>query len=188
MGDTANILGLLATGTSAVSSVSSAYGQSQAIKAQAGHDSRMANVDASMSRMQADDAKRRGEIAASQQGVQTRRLIGAQRAAAAANGVGVDTGSSADLQAESAALGAMDALTIRNNAFLEAQGHKGNALRESSASRWIRMQGKSRANDTLLTGGLRAFRTASYGLSNYYPKSKGAGANPGLGEEDPMNP
>lgn len=172
MGETANILGLLSTGVSAGASVAQGYGQSQAIKAQADHDARMAGVDASMSRMQADDARRRGEIAASQVGAQTRRLIGAQRAASAANGVEVDRGSELVIQEETKALGAMDALTIRNNAFLEAQGHRGNAQRESSAARWIRMQGQARANDTLLTGGLRAFRTASYGLQTYGPKPK----------------
>ena len=112
MGETANILGLLATGASATASVSSAYGQSQAIKGQAGHDARMAQVDASMSRIQAEDAVRRGQIVSSQQGTQTKRLIGAQRAADAGSGVEVDYGSSKSLQQESAALGAMDALTL----------------------------------------------------------------------------
>ncbi len=186
MGETANILGLLSTGASATASVSSAYGQSQAIKGQADHDSRMANVDASMSRLQAEDAARRGEVAAAQQGAQTRRLIGAQRASA--TDVEAGYGDALALQQESAALGAMDALTIKNNAFLESLGHKGNAVRESSAARWIRMQGKSRANDTLLTGGLRAFRTANYGLKTYYPPGGGTAADQGLGEEDPMNP
>lgn len=172
MGETANILGLFATGISATGEVTSAYGQSRAIKGQAEHEARMANVDASMSRLQAEDALRRGEVAAAQQGTQTRRLIGEQRLAAVSSGVEADTGSSLDLQAESAGLGALDAITIKNNAFLEAMGHKGQAQRESSAARWMRLQGQSRSRDTLLTGGLNAFRTASYGLATYGPKKK----------------
>jgi hypothetical protein len=57
----------------------------------------------------------RGIQAESLQRQRVRALIGGQRVAIAGSGVRVDGGTAGDIQADTAALGELDSLTIRNN-------------------------------------------------------------------------
>lgn len=75
------------------------------------------------------------------QGRRTRALIGQQRAAAAANGVAVDFGSMADLQADTRTLGYEDAQTIRKNSMREAQGYEISAWNRKADASAKRAQG-----------------------------------------------
>jgi hypothetical protein len=78
--------------------------------------------------IQATDAIARGIQSESQQRSRVSRLIGEQRVALAASGVSVDAGTAGDIQADTAALGELDALTIRANTEREVR-----ALRLASA-------------------------------------------------------
>jgi hypothetical protein len=80
--------------------------------------------DASMADAQATDAVARGKEQETvfRQGI--RRMIGGQRASFGASGVEVGTGSAADVQADTAYWGEIDALTIRTNAAREAWGYQ----------------------------------------------------------------
>lgn len=71
--------------------------------------------------IQATDAIARGIQAESQQRSRVRRLIGEQRVALGASGVQVDAGTGGDIQADTAALGELDALTIRSNTEREVR-------------------------------------------------------------------
>jgi hypothetical protein len=111
-----------------------AYGQYRAGKAsqregeaqRRAADSQAALLDynAAVADVQAKDAVARGaeEEGKYRQGV--RKLIATQRATVAANNVDVSFGSAADVQADAAFLGELDALTIRTNAAREAWGFK----------------------------------------------------------------
>lgn len=68
----------------------------------------------------ATDAGRRQEAAMRER---TAQMIGQQRAQMAANGIDIGSGSALRLQEDTAAVGELDALTIRNNAARAAYGY-----------------------------------------------------------------
>lgn len=76
-----------------------------------------------MARTQADAANRRGQFEAARIRREGRRLVGRQIAAAAAGGADPGSGSAADITAGTARITELDALTAKNNAFLEASGY-----------------------------------------------------------------
>ena len=107
-------------GLQAVGAGLSAYGQYEA--GQAGAKINLFNARVAV--FQALNAVERGQRNESRLRLAVRGIIGAQRSAFAAAGVDVNTGSAAEIQADTAALGEQDALTIRNNAALEAWGYR----------------------------------------------------------------
>jgi hypothetical protein len=85
----------------------------------------IANVNRQMSDMQEKDAITRGKEAEQRLRRGVSQTIGEQRASLAAQGISLDAGgTAADLQADTAYLGELDAMTIRNNARREAFGYK----------------------------------------------------------------
>ena len=95
-----------------------AYGQHQAGKAakrQGQYEARILEFNAGLAESQASDALARGREVESLARTDTKRLIGSQRTALAAQGIEVGSGSAVDVQADAAALGEQDALTIRED-------------------------------------------------------------------------
>lgn len=157
-------------GAQGVTSIGGAYSQAQALNAQGDYQRRVGEMNSSLARIKADDAMSRGYDAAKRNDLSTRRLIGTQRAGYASQGIDVNTGSAAEVQSDTATLGALDSLTIKNNAWKEAWGYKVEGDNASFAGKFAGMADDNAANNTLLTGGMRA---ASYGLqSAYYAKTK----------------
>lgn len=72
----------------------------------------------------AADALARGEQEASRYQVQLDQLLGRQRTAAASQGIAIDSGSAAQVTADTQKFGAEDLTTIRENAAREAYGLK----------------------------------------------------------------
>jgi hypothetical protein len=112
---------------------------------------------------QAKDALERGVIAETRSRTTTKRTIGAQRAFFASQGVDVNEGSPADVQANTAYLGELDALTIRNNAAREAWGYRAQAVDYSRRGAVAGFSGDMAATGTLLTGSSRLL-LAKYGF------------------------
>lgn len=121
------------------SSVVQAIGQ----KKQGNSANEAAKFNAKVAEQQAEDAVLRGhdEETRFRQGV--RMLVGSQRADFAGQGVDVSQGSAADVQADAAFLGELDAQKIRTNAALEAWGYRQQAesfrrggQAASSAANW----------------------------------------------------
>jgi hypothetical protein len=108
----------------------------------------------------AEDVIRRGQAAESQQRQQTRKLIGSQRAAMAAQGIDIQAGTAFEIQSEAEALGALDAATIRNNAARGALGLRFQAGALETQQDIERITGRARRRGTLLTGGLQFLRGA----------------------------
>ena len=73
--------------------------------------------NAEMSEISAEDVLRRGEREANSVRRSGRAVRGSQRAAYAAQGVDVDSGSAADIQEETDILSEADSRTVRNNAW-----------------------------------------------------------------------
>lgn len=160
MGSTAAIVNLIGGATQA-------YGQVQAGRSSA----RTAEFNAQMEELRARDAERRGDEAANRHRLQVTRMISSQRAALAAQGVDVEAGSALDVQIDTAALGELDALTIRNNAMREAFGYRAQAIDSRRRGRLARAEGVSGAANTILTTGIE-----SYGFYRQYkdpPKKAG---------------
>ena len=81
------------------------------------------NGNAELLDMKAEDSLKRGGVAEDIQRNKTSQVAGAQRAGMGASGVVVDSGSGAKVLGQTAAMGEMDAQTIRSNAMREAWGY-----------------------------------------------------------------
>ncbi len=96
--------------------------EGQAANQQANFQANIAKNNADLASRKADEAREFGKVSERKNQIAVLQLLGQQRAAAAANGVDVNVGSAADLQADTVAFGRLDDLTIRNNAEREALG------------------------------------------------------------------
>lgn len=170
MGASAGIMMASSMAGQGVSSIGTAYSQSQAMRSQGEYQQRVAETNESLSKFKAQDAIDRGNRASARNDMQTKRLIGSQRAALASQGIDVNVGSAADVQEDSRAMGALDSLTIRNNAWREAWGYRVQASNDSYQGKFSRMAADSDADNTLLTGGMKA---VSSGLQAGYYYKKG---------------
>lgn len=150
----------------AIASIGSAYQQAQAARARMDYERRIADINLRFADLSAQDVLRRGEKEAQKVSVRTRQLIGRQRVSLAAQGVSLESGSPLEIQEETAAQGAMDALTIRNNAWREAWGYKVQALNINAQLGLSELAAKTQATSSLLTGGLQASRDIAQGA--YY--------------------
>lgn len=156
--------------------IAGAVSQSNAMGLQGDYTKQQSDWNASIANLQGADAVRRGQVQAEQSGTRTQQLIGTIRNQAGAQGVDVNTGTAKDLQEDAAGLGALDALTIRNNAYREAFGYQVKALSDTAAGNWGQLTGRNNANSTLLLGGMNSAAFATKGVG-YFMKSGGGGAD-----------
>lgn len=84
----------------------------------------LSDFNAQVADLQAKDAIARGQDEEQRFRAKVRGTIGAQRADFAAGNINVAYGSAVDVQADTAFLGELDALTIRTNAAREAWGYE----------------------------------------------------------------
>lgn len=144
-------MGEMGAAFGALSLVSTLFGASS--QQQAGKANKaLMDRNAEIATFQADDAINRGRVAAKRRLSQVGQTIGAQRVALAAQGVDINSGTAADIQASTAKIGAIDAQTIRNNAAREAWGYKVNAQDLTLRGRLAEREGDNAAASTLLTG------------------------------------
>lgn len=136
-----------------IGTVVDVYGQYQSGK----QNERLAKANARIAEMQAVDAIARGRESERRFRQDVSGLVGAERAALAAQGIEVDTGDALQIQEDTAALGELDALTIRNNAAREAWGYRVQAADYRAQGELARTEGTFGAFSTLLTGGAQAY-------------------------------
>lgn len=86
------------------------------------YEARVADSNAKLASAQAADAAERGKLEAQRVMGRNSQLLGRQRAAAAANGIEVDFGSSADVQQDVAEIGRQEVATTYQNAEREGLG------------------------------------------------------------------
>lgn len=106
-----------------------------------GYKAQVAENNAAIAKQKAVLDIQSGEIAAVNKGLQTRALVGKEKATQAAAGIDVNTGSAADVRAGSAELGMLDALTIRSNAAKQAWADEVQATSDTAQARLDRMAG-----------------------------------------------
>ncbi len=137
-------------GIQALSGAFSAYQQGKARKY-------ISKSNEMTARLQAEDARRRGNEYEAISRQKTKKALGSQKASYAGQNVSVSDGSPLDVYTETANIGELDALTIKNNAARAAFGYEIDALSSSMEGRLSYQVGVNSALDTLLTGGLRAY-------------------------------
>ena len=177
MGAAGSVIGL----AQAQMTMGDAWSQSQAMRQQGEHQRQMYNLNSKFSYMQAEDAIKRGDKAADQHLKQTKSLIGSQRTALAAQGIDIGDGSALEIQQDTAELGAMDAMTIRNNAWRESWGHRVQASQLYHQGRWAELGAKNQARNTLITGGISALGQAGSGFARMQAPTSGASTASGGG-------
>ncbi|MCY1357510.1 hypothetical protein D9M69_440070 [compost metagenome] len=123
----------------------------------------------------AADARARGRIESDQARVDTQQVIGAQRAAQAANGGEVNTGSNALLQQDAAQFGELDALIISNNAAREAYGYDVQADANVRNARQLKKNARSNLISSVLGGAVQGIGGAytSGALGSLFPSGRG---------------
>lgn len=150
----------IAAGAAVASAAYTGYASQQ----QGKYQEKVAENNAKSAEYAAEDARARGAVAEQQQRNRTRAFLGQQKAAMAANGIDISTGTGNLLLADSAGLGEFDALTVRNNALKQAYGMNVQSENLLSEGRAARIGGRNQAYGSLLTGGSQA--------ASYYGKQK----------------
>jgi hypothetical protein len=148
-----------------LSSLGSAFAQSGAYQLQGDYQKQQSEINAQLAEYEADDAIKRGDKSAKALRTQIKGLVGAQRASFAAQGIALDSGSALDVQADTSKLGALDVLTLKNNALREAFGYKTQAISDNARGNFAGLAADMNSRSTLLTGGLNAVNS---GLSSLY--------------------
>jgi hypothetical protein len=118
---------MIAAATTVLGTGLSIAQQSQRAAAQAGlasYQAQLARNNQMIAEARARRAEQQGRVDEQTARVRSAALLGSRRAALAAQGGDVDSGSPLDIQADTARAGEYDAQTIRNNAALKAYGYR----------------------------------------------------------------
>lgn len=158
---TAALVGVSAL--SAGTSLYSASQQAEAGKKESEFNAAQMDMNARLAARQGEDAIGRGDKEAATYRDKVNQTVGSQRAALAAQGIDVNSGSAAEVQLDTKAMGEKDAMTIKNNAWREAWGYKVEAQNNRGSASMTRQAGENRYNNTLLTGGLQALNSGISG-------------------------
>lgn len=132
---------------------------SQAILSEAEYAKDILKLNARMAEIRAGYIIRRGEIQALQSGLESKQLIGKQKAAAAAAGVVVGTGSASEAQDTARFFAYQDALQIKANAYMDAMALRQEASIMREKARLAGISARNRSLSTLLIGGINAIGT-----------------------------
>lgn len=158
------------------------YSKSLDEKAYGDYQRQQYDFNSKLAGIAAEDATARGERQISALRAQGRQIQGAQRAALAAQGIQVDSGSAGMIQEDSRAAVERDILTTRNNAWREAWGYQSQSLSLAFQGQQAQLGSRNDASNTLLTGAFGAANSAAnaYAGSNAYRNSILNGARTGL--------
>lgn len=147
--------------------------QASAYRASGKSQEALANYNAEIGHLRAQDAIARGEVAADKQHLLGRKVIGSQRAAFAASGVDITDPDSTAVNtfADTAAVSELDALTIRTNAAREAWGYRMQAQNDQALGKVARAEGENKAIGSLISAG----GSVLYGKYGFGATTRGRG-------------
>lgn len=128
--------------------------QAGAQRAEGKYAQEQANTNARIEDIQAADAIRRGDVEANAIRRNADVTKGAQRAAAAAGGADVGSGSAAMIQEQTDLYGKTDASVRRANAWQEAWGHGAVAVQDRTRGKMARAGAQTSSAATIATGGM----------------------------------
>lgn len=119
------------------------------------YEEQLARNNAIIQERMANDALKRGEDEERKHREQVAQFASAQKAKMGASGVIISDGSALRTLEDTAYMGELDALTIRNNAEREAYGYRVNAQNFRDDARMTRRSRNWEMADTILTGGTK---------------------------------
>ena len=120
---------------------------------------KLAKFNGQLADMQADTAIKRGAFQAKRVREQGAQVVGAQKAALAANGIRVDSGTAKELAIQSGMAAELDALEIENSAALEALGYRTEKHAARLRGKLDRIEGTMSAVNTGLRGAADTYQT-----------------------------
>lgn len=136
-----------------------AVGAGQAAAAQSRYQSEVARNNQIIANQNAAYAIQAGEAKATDQAMRERAVAGATRAALAASGMDVNSGSAADVEEGQAKTGQLDVERVRSDAALRAYGYRTQATNFAAESQLERVAARNdltagflKAGGTLLSG------------------------------------
>ena len=132
-------LATLGTALGAVGAITSMGGRAAA----SDYSSVIAAQNAQIAKQQADLAGAAGDQQVAMQQAKTRATVGAIKAAQAASGIDVNTGSAVDVRSSAAELGQLDAISIRSNAARTAYGYQTQSASDLAQSQLDRFEAKN---------------------------------------------
>lgn len=148
--------------------------QAEYARANAAFQQAQAEINARYAEMQAEEVVLRGDKEASEYQKKVSKVVGSQRAALAAQGIEVDSGTAVDLQQEAAETGALDVQTIKNNAWRQAFGYKQEAIQSRFQGRIAAITGTQQVSQarfaerqSLVTGGLNLINQGVRGIRDF---------------------
>jgi len=160
-------MALLAVGTAL--GATGKISEAQSTAAAAKYNAKIADMNAVLADRRGRDALERGKLAEQRKRQEVAAVQGAQVAGFAANGVDVSFGSPLNTIIDTAALGELDALTIRSNTYREEYEHRVDGVSRRATARLNRMEAKG----AMKAGYLSAASTVLTGASKMYGQSQG---------------
>jgi hypothetical protein len=165
------VAGLASAGIGAVG----AMRQGEANAAAANYQAQVAANNAAIERQNAEWEFQSGEVQTENVARNTRNVVGTTKAAQAASGVEVNTGSNVDVRAAESELGALDALTVRSNAARRAYSHEVAATGDEAQAQLLRSEADSARSAGRLSalgsfiGGIGSVAGKFKNLTELYP-------------------
>lgn len=159
------VLPFAAAGLSILGTIQGFMGQKAQAKAaanQAKYNSAVAENNALIAQRNASLAAQEGNAALETQLMENRAKIGAIKAAQAASGVNINTGSAVDVRSSAAETGQLSALNIRSNAIRKAYGYQQDAADYKTQAGLYDTQ----AHNEKVAGNINARTTLLGGLSD----------------------
>lgn len=136
-------LPLIATVASTVIGAAGTIYQAQSASASANYQAQVNENNAIIADRNAADARKRGAEAEQEHRRRVSALQGKQTAVMAASGVDLGSGSPLNILADTAQMGELDAVTIRNNAEREALGYESQGMNFRAEAQLSRSAAKS---------------------------------------------
>ena len=146
-------IALAATLASTAVSAVGAMQQGKAAQAQANYQAGISANNAKIAEYQATDAETRGQQDEARHRQQVQRFLGTQKASIAGSGFELGDETSQSILGDTAAMGELDALTIRNNAQREAWGFRVQGSNATAEAGLQRMAGKQARTSSFWNAG-----------------------------------
>lgn len=188
MGDTSSMTASQSTAmmnasmaASAISPIVGTIQQVGAIKAQSSYAETIARTNAAMGKLKAFQAIEAGDVASARKASEVRQTVGSLKATQGGSGVDVNVGSPAATRSDIEKAGAIDVLTIKNNATRAAWGYETQSIEDTFQGQMTRLTGNVKAQQSIASGGLQAISGPLSIYGNYLRWSRYMGGGGGGG-------
>lgn len=167
--------------TSAIASIAGTIENVKAIKAQSSYAETISRTNAALGKLKAAQVIEAGDIAASRKNLQTQSQIGTIRSQGGASGFDVNKGSPAMEQSSVGTAGAIDELTIKNNAARSAWGFETQSINDTFQGQITKLDATTKVQQSIANGGLQAISGPLGIYANYLRWSRYMGGGGGGG-------